>query len=343
MKVLTFVIPAYNSETFVPVCVESMLAKHVLDKLEIIIVNDGSRDGTKEIAEQYCREYPKTVRLIDQENRGHGGALNAGCAAAAGKYLKVIDADDTVDTANLPAFADFLEACQSDVVLTHYRTVDVSTGEVQNWRCYAEEFGKAYDFAAVMANFGNFDRALTFHGVTYRTDFYRAQGIKLSEHIFYEDHEFATFPCCRAQTVTPVDLFIYNYRVGDVSQSVSDENQLRRIGQIERVLDRMTAEYNAMDDLDAHQRTYVEMKIQALLLRYLTVALLVHPDKAAGRRLAAGRMEACRQQALNVYTRAAGKYQIFKAMNYLHISQSAWDAILHSKLYRLIRGNHTFD
>ena len=94
MKVLSFVIPAYNSEKFLDKAIPSMLVPEILDKLEIIVVNDGSTDGTAAAAEKYCAEYPETVRLISQENKGHGGALNTGIAAASGKYVKVIDADD---------------------------------------------------------------------------------------------------------------------------------------------------------------------------------------------------------------------------------------------------------
>ena len=133
MKVLTFIIPAYNSAAYLDRCVSSMLTPEVLEKLEIIIVSDGSTDATEEIALRFCRRYPNTVRLISQENRGHGGALNAGCAEARGKYLKVIDADDWVETQNLPEFVRLLEQCGSDVVLTHYYTIDIGTGEIKNW------------------------------------------------------------------------------------------------------------------------------------------------------------------------------------------------------------------
>ena len=98
MKILSFIIPSYNSERFLDKCIGSMLSEQVLDALDIIVVNDGSKDGTVEVAQKYCDAYPDSVRLISQENKGHGGALNTGCAAAVGKYLKVIDADDWVAT-----------------------------------------------------------------------------------------------------------------------------------------------------------------------------------------------------------------------------------------------------
>ena len=103
-KILSFIIPSYNSQGFLDTCIPSFANGEVLDELDIIIVNDGSQDDTAAVAEKYCQMYPGSVRLISQENKGHGGALNTGCAAAVGRYLKVIDADDWVLTENLPAF-----------------------------------------------------------------------------------------------------------------------------------------------------------------------------------------------------------------------------------------------
>jgi glycosyltransferase involved in cell wall biosynthesis len=109
MKLLSFIIPSYNCEKYLDKCLTSMLHPELLERLEIIVVNDGSQDGTQAIAERYVNAYPATVRLINQENRGHGGALNAGCAAATGKYLKAIDADDWVETDSLPQFLSLLQ------------------------------------------------------------------------------------------------------------------------------------------------------------------------------------------------------------------------------------------
>ena len=89
MKLLTFVIPAYNSEKYLDKCISSMLNPDINHEIEIIVVNDGSTDSTPEVATKYCDLYPETVRLINQANKGHGGALNTGCAAATGKAAAV--------------------------------------------------------------------------------------------------------------------------------------------------------------------------------------------------------------------------------------------------------------
>ncbi len=340
MKVLSFVIPAYNSQSFLDKCISSMLVPGCLDKLEIIVVNDGSVDSTAEIAGKYCIKYPDAVRLISQENRGHGGALNTGCAAAQGKYLKVVDADDWVETENLLRFVTYLEQCSSDVVLTHHRTLDIATGEVKNWKSYPPEFEAGYSFDKILADWKSFDRSLTFHGITYRTAFYRERGIALSEHVFYEDHEYAAYPCCHAAAVTPFDLFVYIYRIGDVNQSVSNANQLKRIGHTRTVLERMRKEYLALPAMPG--KSYAARKIEGLMMSYLTTALLVEPDKKRGRSLAKREMECCRQDVPEIYAHLTRRYRIFCLLNRLYIGKAELDAVLKSKLYNKLRKNHDF-
>lgn len=341
MKTLSFIIPAYNSEAFLRKCLDSMLSPEVLARLDILVVNDGSTDATPTIAQEYCRRYPDSVCLLSQENKGHGGALNTGCAAARGKYLKVIDADDWVVTENLPAFLAALEACESDVVLTHYHTIDVTTGETKSWRSFPEAFGAQIDFAKIMADWRGYDRSLTFHGITYRSDFYREHGHALLEHVFYEDHEYATFPCCYAGSITPLDLFVYEYRIGDVNQSVAAANQLKRIGHTQDVLQRMAELLHALPESDG--KRYAAMKTQGLLLSYLTTALLVCPDRRQGRRLAEAEMARMAALAPEVCRLVGTKYRVFRLFGRLHISKSTWDRILASRLYNSLRGNHSFN
>lgn len=342
MKILSIIIPSYNSEQYLDKCIRSLLAPEVLDKLDIMIVNDGSADGTAAVAEKYCAAYPDSVRLISQENKGHGGALNTGFAAAAGKYLKPIDADDWVETENLPQFVHLLENCSSDVVLTHHHTIDIGTGEIKNWRSYPKEFGRSYSLDEIMADWKSFDRSLTFHGITYNTAFYRQYGIQLSEHVFYEDHEYATFPCCHAKTVTPFDLFVYDYRIGDVQQSVSEANQLKRISHTEAVLKRMILEAGRLT-CGAGGRSYAAMKTQGLLLSYLTTSLLTDPNRKEGRVLAQSRMEECKLGLPEAYALALRKYRVFRLLNRLHVNKRCWDRILHSGIYNTLRKNHDFD
>lgn len=343
MKVLSFIIPSYNCEHFLDKCVTSMLNEEVLEELDIIIVNDGSRDGTEAIAQKYCDRYPRSVRLISQQNKGHGGALNTGCAAAVGKYLKVIDADDWVETQNLPQFIALLKECDSDVVLTNYYTRNISNGEVKHWRSYPEEFGRNVTFAEVMVDCKKFDRSMTFHGITYNTEFYQSIGFRLSEHVYYEDQEFATIPCCHAKTIMPCDLFIYDYRIGDVNQSVSDVNQLKRIGHTETVLKRMISEYEKLPlPQEDAARDYYNMKAKVLLLGYMTTVMLLEPDKKKGRKMGADMMALFYRKMPKAYALAIKQYRVYQMMNLMHISKQTWEKVLDSKAYNTLRNNHDF-
>lgn len=343
-KIISFIIPAYNSEEFLDKCIPSFINEEVFEELDIIIVNDGSKDKTPEIAQKYCDMYPASVRLINQENKGHGGALNTGCEAAIGKYLKVIDADDWVETENLSEFVNALKNCESDVVLTHYYTIDISTNEVKKWKSYPKEFNKTYSFDQIMSDWRSFDRVLLFHGITYNTNFYQTNKIKLSEHVFYEDHEFSTIPCCYAKTITPLDLFIYDYRIGDIQQSVSDLNQLKRLPHTETVLNRLIEEYKNLK-MEEHcaGRTYYCMKAQALLLSYIRTVMLLEKDRKHGRELGTKMMARFERCMPDTYAMAEKQYKIFRMLNICHISKKKWDELSNSKIYNLLRKKRDFN
>ncbi|MBO5460995.1 MAG: glycosyltransferase family 2 protein, partial [Ruminococcus sp.] len=95
MKYISFAIPCYNSESYMENAINSILKAG--EDVEILVVNDGSKDRTQEIGEQYAKMYPTIVKVINKENGGHGDAVNHGLHHATGKYFKVVDSDDWVD------------------------------------------------------------------------------------------------------------------------------------------------------------------------------------------------------------------------------------------------------
>ena len=112
MKLLSFAIPCYNSESYMEKCIESILIGG--EDVEILIVNDGSKDRTAEIADAYEAKYPTICRAIHQENGGHGEAVNAGIRNATGRYFKVVDSDDWVDPDAYRAILNKLREYDSD-------------------------------------------------------------------------------------------------------------------------------------------------------------------------------------------------------------------------------------
>ena len=225
-------------------------------------------------------------------------------------------------------------------MLTPHHTINISNGEVKSWRCFPPQFDRIYTMDEVMSQWKNFDRSLTFHGITYRTDFYKTEGIKLSEKVFYEDHEYATFPCSKAKSILPLDLFIYEYRIGDVTQSVSAENQLKRIGHTETVLKRMTAEGKNFTGAAA---LYCAKKTHLLLLSFLVTSLLCDKNRKAGRKRADEMMDFMDKEYHKVYEMSKKHCKILKTLNRLHIGLTGYNKILNSKLYNKVRHNKSFD
>ena len=104
--VLTVVIPSYNAQDYLDRAVSSVRG---FDQVEVLIVDDGSTDATAEIADGLVQSDPDHIRVIHQENAGHGGAVNAGIAGARGRYLKILDADDWLDRLALKRALERLE------------------------------------------------------------------------------------------------------------------------------------------------------------------------------------------------------------------------------------------
>ncbi len=341
MKILSFIIPSYNCEKFLEKCVSSFLDTNVLYKLDIIIVDDGSTDSTAEIADGFVARFPNSVRAIHQPNRGHGGAINAGAAVAEGKYLKVIDADDWVETQNLPAFIDKLEHIDSDVILTHNYTYNICDGAIKKWMCYPNKFDVPYSISNMIEQWGSFARSFTFHGITYKTDFYKKSGYMLSEKVFYEDHEHSTFPAHLAKSVTPIDMFIYDYRIGDVNQSVSDNNSLARLGHMETVIERFINEYKSASDDVA--KDFICKKCKILFVSYLSVCLLVKPREKQYRDRANNKMKFIKEQMPSLYNIVIKKYRVFKFLSVLGINKRKFDKFISSKTYLKLKGAKDFE
>ena len=100
MKALTIIVPSCNMEKYLAKCCESMVvASELMERLEVLVVNDGSTDKTSEIGHSFERWYSGTFRVIDKENGHYGSCVNRGLAEAKGEFVKLLDADDTFDTA----------------------------------------------------------------------------------------------------------------------------------------------------------------------------------------------------------------------------------------------------
>ena len=331
--VVTFIIPAYNSAATLRRCLDSFVAPALFPFMEVLVVNDGSGDNTAAIAREYEAAHP-IFRLINKPNGGHGSVINAAVPLAQGTYIKVVDSDDRVQTRNLAAYITALQKARAQVVLTHFRTINRRTRHIRAYRMHHLHYGRTYKFAGLWRHPARVKNVCNFHGITYRTDYYRACNIRLSEGISYEDQEYATLPFAHGPTVMPLDLFLYEYTLGDPNQSVSDTRMVQNIAQLETVLWKILGH----TPRSPAAKAYFLYKTKEILLSYYMAALVKNPDKPGGRQLAERMQQRVRKQDPALTKSIQRNYMLCLLLSYSGITGSTLAAWQKSRVYRLFAG-----
>lgn len=121
----SIIIPVYNVETYVDQCLNSIISQSFND-YEVIIINDGSTDGSLKICEYFTSKY-QNIRLINQENKGLSGARNAGFKIAAGQYIWFVDSDDYIKENSLEVLFSHLSKSYLDVLgFSNYHLIEAT-------------------------------------------------------------------------------------------------------------------------------------------------------------------------------------------------------------------------
>lgn len=238
-KTLTFVVPAYNMETYLDRCITSLVLTTRRDDIEVLIVDDGSSDNTPQIADDFAQRMPDVVRVIHQENKGHGGAVNTGISEARGMYVKVVDSDDWVGSESLERMMCVLREQTGrsnpvDLVVTDY-VYDKISKRVK----HVVNFKRVMQPNKVLSwdDLGRFGVAqyMIMHALTFRTDVVRASGMQLPEHTFYVDFIYSYQPFPWVKTIMYLDTPLYHYFIGRDGQSVQTDVMIRRVDQLRLV------------------------------------------------------------------------------------------------------------
>lgn len=229
MKTLTISVAAYNVERTLEKTLSSFDDPRVYDDLEVLIIDDGSKDNTKKIAKKYARKVPNTFKYIPKKNGGHGSTINKGIELASGKYFKVVDGDDWVDTESLVSFIQELKKQDSDLVLTNHTEVypdhSKNVNLIKNIKPKKEYTWK-----------DNIDiKRVVLHTLTVKTKLLRENNVHITEKCFYVDVEFVVWAAYVSHTITYFDLYLYMYRLGEANQSVAKSNMLKNIKMQEKV------------------------------------------------------------------------------------------------------------
>ena len=261
MKLLTVTIPCYNSQDYMEKCIKSLLSGG--NRVQIVIIDDGSRDATGEIADRYAKEYPHIVTVVHQENGGHGAGINQGIEYAEGKYFKVVDSDDWV-SGDFMRFLDTLEQCDKsggvDLFVTNYY-YEHADGKGNRSICYANALPQDRIFGWADTKAFKLHQLLTIHSCTFRTELLRCYTKALPHHVFYEDNlmVYQALPFVKKMYYLNADL--YRYYIGRQGQSVQRDVMTKRY-QHQLIVSQKCFEAAHLDEIsDKKQQKYLKHEL----------------------------------------------------------------------------------
>ncbi|HJA92290.1 MAG TPA: glycosyltransferase family 2 protein [Candidatus Eisenbergiella merdipullorum] len=272
MKLLSITVPCYNSEKYMRKCIDSLLPGG--EDVEIIIVDDGSTDGTARIADEYVEKYPDIVKAIHKENGGHGSGVNAGIENASGLFFKVVDSDDWVlDTAyqtvldTLRMFAGGDEVLDMLIANYVYEKEGEKRKKVIRYRHVLPE-NEVFTWKDVHRfHKGQY---ILMHSVIFRTKLLRDCGLKLPEHTFYVDNLFVYEPLPYVKNMYYLDVNFYRYYIGRSDQSVNEKVMIGRIDQ-QLTVNRLMVDYL----VSKKQFLSSQKKLRSYMINYLDIITTV--------------------------------------------------------------------
>ena len=246
MKLLTILIPCYNSAAYMSRAIESVLPGG--NELDVMIIDDGSSDDTGAIADRYAAQYPDIVRVVHQPNGGHGSGLNQGIRNGLGLYFKVLDSDDRIDPAYLPGLLDILRAHsaperQLDLIIHDYvydRENQPAAMSINYRTCLKPNRELTWD----KAGFFTVANQFMIHCMVYRTQLLRDMDLVLPEHTFYEDNLYIYQPLPHVKKLWYYPKKLHAYFVGRADQSINQANLLKRLDQATEIAGRMITSYS---------------------------------------------------------------------------------------------------
>ena len=249
-KILSIIIPAYNSQDYLKRCINS-IPLEVFNDIDIIVVNDGSKDNTLAVAKTLKKEHPKTIQIINKKNGGHGSTINEAIKIAKGKYIRVLDSDDWLNYDLVQEYIKKLKYANEDLILTNYSYNYIKENKKELVNVF-EAYKKIKIISDILdknISENDFVSFLSIHSCTIKTEkFKKILKGGLLEKTFYEDQEYIARIILATETVKVLDLDLYQYMIGRNEQSMAPIKLFQRRKDHEKVIRRLVSIYEECED-----------------------------------------------------------------------------------------------
>lgn len=276
-KILSIIIPTYNMEKYVGQCLASMTSPEVPDTLEVIAVNDGSKDGSLAILNSFREKRPDIVKVIDKPNGNYGSCINAALPQCTGKYVRIVDADDWVETKNLVKLIGTLEDCNADVIISNY-TKYYQTSErmiIYSPQLFVEG---SLDIEDVRLREFNASRDFVMHSMTFSKTLLDKCHLSHTEGISYTDFEYVYYPLMDARTILMLDVNIYNYRIGREGQTINIDQERKHALDWQKIANRIVDSYTISNGKNL-RRFQIDLAARAISSYYWSIIVIKARDE----------------------------------------------------------------
>ena len=210
-KKISVIIPVYNGVKYIARCIDSVLAQQNFDieQLEILLLNDGSTDGSVDLLEQYQEKYSDIIKVVSHSNMGVAKTRNKGISLARGEYCIFIDQDDYIDLDYCKVLLAEIDGLKLDVVISGMKRPD-ENGKIITRDTYRDHYFSRFMCMSVWAKI-------------HRTDFLRENKIELFDNAHGEDIVFSFEEAQNTKKIKCIEYCGYNWFYN--TQSVSNTSQ----------------------------------------------------------------------------------------------------------------------
>lgn len=203
-------------------CLDSLLIPE-LDKVEVIVVNDGSKDLSSEIAHDYAVKYPNSIKVIDKQNGNYGSCINAALPEIRGRYVKILDADDFFDSAVFSDLVKALPNIDDDAVITTHVILD-SNNNVLKQSSFPENTPINQSLSVYEAKDNVLSEYVQMHQLAYSARIFKKFRYHQTEGVSYTDSQWSIIPLAYCKSFRCFNMVCYKYIMGREGQTMSAEN-----------------------------------------------------------------------------------------------------------------------
>lgn len=267
MVKVSVIVPVYNMEKYIVSCLDSIV-KQSYSTIEIIIVNDGSKDHSKQLIQEYMKQYPeKEIKYVEKENGGLSDARNFGVLHATGEYISFVDADDTISLELYETLLPYMKA-KDDLIKFKLQTIAEDGTLLQKIEGPIFEHEKGEEaFHKLYANDVMTEVSCIY---LYRTEFYRKQHhFEFTKGSYHEDFGLIPYVILKAKSVSSVDYVGYHYLQTDFSITREKDQEKNK----KRAWDLLLHYDNLQERLQKDEEISTSAKDE--IKRYYTNAILL--------------------------------------------------------------------